>query len=202
MLHAAGRLVSDQAMSTPPTTDAIWQRLGADLAQFIRRRVNDEHTADDLLQETFVRIQRGLDSLKDADRVAAWVYQIVRNVIAEHFRRPSSTPQSLAEEVAAEVDGTRDLVCRAGSWLGKMVDELPDTYRDAVRLGELEGLSQQEVADRLGISLSAAKQRVQRGREQLRQMLDRCCTFERDHRGNVFDYEPLPHRTVCRDCGD
>ncbi|HUE71318.1 MAG TPA: RNA polymerase sigma factor SigZ [Pirellulaceae bacterium] len=189
-------------MSTPPTTDAIWQRLGADLAQFIRRRVGDQHTADDLLQETFLRIQRGLDSLKDADRVAGWVYQIARNVIAEHFRRQSSALQSLAEEVAAEADGERDLVCQAGSWLGTMVDELPETYRDAVRMAELEGLSQQEAADRLGISLSAAKQRVQRGREQLRQMLDRCCTFERDHRGNVVDYDPLPHRTVCRDCGE
>ncbi len=201
MLHA-GCLVSDGTMSTPPTTDVIWQRLGADLSQFIRRRVSDEHTADDLLQETFVRIQRGLGTLKDADRVAAWVYQIARHVIAEHFRRQSSTLQSLAEEVAAEVDGQRDLVCRAGSWLGTMVDELPETYRDAVRMAELEELTQQDVADRLGISLSAAKQRVQRGREQLRQMLDRCCTFERDHRGNAVDYYPLPNRTVCRDCGE
>ena len=52
-------------MNSLPTTDAIWQRLGADLAQFIRRRVSDEHAADDLLQETFVRIQRGLPSLQD-----------------------------------------------------------------------------------------------------------------------------------------
>jgi RNA polymerase sigma-70 factor, ECF subfamily len=189
-------------MTTPPTTDAIWQRLGAELGEFIRRRVDDEHTADDLLQETFVRIQRGLNTLKDADRVAGWVYQIARNVIAEHFRRQPGMLESLAEEVAAEADGQHDLACRAGSWLRTMVDELPETYRDAVRMAELEGLSQQEVADRLGISLSAAKQRVQRGREQLRQMLDRCCTFERDRRGNVFDYDPLPHRTVCRDCGE
>ena len=189
-------------MSSPPTTDAIWQRLGADLAQFIRRRVSDEHAADDLLQETFVRIQRGLASLQDADRVAAWVYQIARNVIAEHFRRQSGTLLSLADEVAAEADPQHELACRAGSWLPSLVDELPATYRDAVRLAELEGLPQQEVADRLGISLSAAKQRVQRGREQLGQLLNRCCTFERDHRGNVVDYDPRPQRTVCRDCGE
>ena len=189
-------------MSNQPTTEAIWQRLGADLARFIRRRVNDEHTADDLLQETFVRIQRGLGALQDADRVAAWVYQIARNVIAEHFRRHSSTLLTLADEVAAEADGQRDLACQAGTWLGTLVDELPETYREAVRMAELEGLSQQAVADRLGISLSAAKQRVQRGRQQLKQLLDSCCTFERDRRGNMVDYEPRPNRTVCRDCGE
>lgn len=188
------------AVSSPPTTAELWQRLGADLAQFIRRRVHDAHTADDLLQETFLRIHRRLDSLENAERVAAWVYQVARNVVADHFRRQSSVLLSIADEVAAEEDAERDLVCRAGPWLRTMIDELPDTYRDAVRLAELDGQSQQEIANRLGISLAAAKQRVQRGRQHLRQMLDRCCTFERDRHGNVVDYEPKPDRTMCRDC--
>ena len=67
-------------MPGQPSTEAVWGRLSADLRRFIRRRVGDDHTADDLLQETFLRIHRGLPALGDGDRVAAWVYQIARNV--------------------------------------------------------------------------------------------------------------------------
>jgi RNA polymerase sigma-70 factor (ECF subfamily) len=87
-------------------------------------------------------------------------------------------------------------------WLPELIDDLPATYRDAVRLHEIEGLSQQAVADRLGLSLSGAKSRVQRGRERLRAELERCCSFELDRRGNVLDYERRAAGACCDVCGD
>ena len=69
-------------------------------------------------------------------------------------------------------------------------------------MAEIDGLSQWEVADRLGLSLSGAKSRIQRDRARLKDALDRCCHFEFDRRGNMMDYQPRPDRTACRDCGD
>ena len=83
-----------------------------------------------------------------------------------------------------------------------MIRSLPDGYREAVQLAEIEGLPQQEVADRLGLSLSGAKSRIQRGRAMLKDVLEQCCHFEFDGRGNVMDYDPKPDRKVCRDCGE
>ncbi len=83
-----------------------------------------------------------------------------------------------------------------------MVRSLPDGYREAVELAEVEGLPQQEIADRLGLSLSGAKSRIQRGRVMLRDALEACCHFEFDSRGNMMDYEPKPDRKACRDCGE
>jgi RNA polymerase sigma-70 factor (ECF subfamily) len=187
-----------------PSTEAIWTHLGADLRRFIRRRVADDHTADDLLQETFVRVHRHLPALADADRVAAWVYRIARNVVLDHVRggRSAATPLGDTDPAEADDDLTDEVRCRGCGWLDEMVASLPDGYREAVRLSEVEGLSQQEVADRLGLSLSGAKSRVQRGRQMLRGVLDGCCTFSLDARGNVIDYDPKPDRTVCRDCGE
>jgi RNA polymerase sigma-70 factor (ECF subfamily) len=71
-----------------------------------------------------------------------------------------------------------------------------------VQWSELDGLSQQEVADRLRLSLPGAKSRIQRGRVMLKQALQECCDFEIDRRGNVVDFVPRPERTVCRDCGE
>jgi RNA polymerase sigma-70 factor (ECF subfamily) len=58
-----------------------------------------------------------------------------------------------------------------------------------MKLVDFGGLSQQELADRVGISLSGAKSRVQRARQMLREMVLDCCRVERDGRGNVTDYE-------------
>lgn len=187
-----------------PSTEAIWTHLSSDLRRFIRRRVSDDHAADDLLQETFVRVHRNLGTLHEADRLAAWVYQIARNVVHDHHRRAASGAVALAD--ADPVDDADERLsqrrCGGCDWLDEMIGALPDGYREAVQLAEVEGLPQQEVADRLGLSLSGAKSRIQRGREKLKGVLDGCCRFEFDGRGNLMGYEPRPDREVCRDCGE
>ena len=74
-------------MPSQPSTEAVWSHLSSDLRRFVRRRVSDDHAADDLLQETFVRVHRNLGTLHEADRLAAWVYRIARNVIHDHHRK-------------------------------------------------------------------------------------------------------------------
>lgn len=188
-------------MAIGPSTEAIWTHLSADLRQFIRRRVADDHAADDLLQETFVRVHRAIGTLEEADRLAAWVYRIARNVIHDHHRKAANSAAALVDVDPAD-EAPEAVACRCAGWLGEMVASLPDGYREAVQLAEIDGLPQQEVADRLGLSLSGAKSRIQRGRAMLRDALDRCCRFEFDGRGNLMDYDPRPERKVCRDCGD
>ncbi|MGL4461554.1 MAG: sigma factor-like helix-turn-helix DNA-binding protein, partial [Planctomycetia bacterium] len=140
---------------------------------------------------------------QEADRLAAWVYRIARNVVHDHHRNARNAVVSLGDaDPAADADDRPPAAgCGACEWLGEMVRSLPDGYREAVQLAEVEGLAQQEVADRLGLSLSGAKSRIQRGRAMLRDVLDQCCHFERDARGNVTDSVPKPGRTVCKDCG-
>jgi RNA polymerase sigma-70 factor, ECF subfamily len=82
----------------------------------------------------------------------------------------------------------------------RMIYSLPEPYREALVLTEFDGLSQQQLAERLGISLSGAKSRVQRGRQQLKEMLHECCTFEFDRRGKVIDCTPRT-KTKCAECG-
>ena len=187
-------------MNVTPSTENVWTRLNDDLRRFIWRRVADEHAAEDLLQETFVRIHRGLGGLADADRLAAWVYQIVRNVIRDHYRAASAVRADWPDDVPDEQEPLAGLKPRACVWMDELIGELPDTYRDAVRLVEIDGLSHQELADRLGLSLAAAKSRVQRGRALLKDVLTGCCVFHIDRRGNVVDVDPRPERTVCLEC--
>lgn len=190
-------------MTTQPTTDAIWSHLSSDLRRFIRRRVSDDHVADDLLQETFMRIHRNIATLHETERLAAWVYQIARNVVYDHHRKASQAPLALAEAELLS-DGDREAQIGGGdiSWPDEMIRSLPAGYREAVQLAEIEELSQQGVADRLGLSLSAAKSRIRRGKAMLKEILERCCAFELDGRGRVMGCDPKPNQQVCRDCGE
>jgi RNA polymerase sigma-70 factor (ECF subfamily) len=190
-------------MTGQPSTDRIWTELSTDLRRFIRRRVSDDHVADDLLQETFMRIHRNLGALAEADRLAAWVYQIARNVIHDHHRQSAKGTVALADDPLDGGDaGQNSLQSRAAEWLDDMICQLPEPYQDAVRSSELDGLPQQEVANRTGLSLSGAKSRIQRGRAMLKEALDKCCRFEFDQRGNLMNCDPRPDQTVCRNCGE
>jgi RNA polymerase sigma-70 factor (ECF subfamily) len=189
-------------MTANPATETIWSQLSDDLRRFIRRRVVDDHVADDLLQETFLRIHGNIHNLHESDRLAAWVYRIARNVIHDHYRAKNGDV-SLADIDVPEVEnGRNQLRASADIWLEELIGQLPQTYREAVRLSEIEGLPQHEVADRLGLSVSGAKSRIQRGRAMLRDVLDQCCAFQFDRQGNLMDCDPKPDRTVCRDCHD
>lgn len=190
-------------MSAQPTTDAIWTHLSSDLRQFIRRRVSDEHLADDLLQETFMRVHRNLSTLQEANRLTAWVYQIARNVVYDHGRKgvPSTVSLNETDPVDDNDDRAPHVGCGGITWLDEMVRSLPDGYREALQMAEIEGLSQQEVATRLGLSLSGAKSRIQRGRSMLKDVLENCCSFELDRRGRVMGCDPRPNQQVCGDCG-
>jgi RNA polymerase sigma-70 factor (ECF subfamily) len=154
---------------------------------------------EDLLQETFVRVHAGLDGLQDEARLSAWVHRIASNVLNDRFRRRSEEPSADPEAVPDRDEGEPNLNALVEGWLRRMIEQLPPDQRDALRMVELEGLAQDEVARRLGISLSGAKSRVQRGRQRLRAVLSACCKLDFDRYGNVVDYERNPQQP-CDGC--
>lgn len=177
------------------TTEDIWLSFGHDLRTFISQRVPDPGDAEDLLQESFVKIHRNLKGLQEDDKLASWIYQIARNIITDYYRRNGHQMESLddrpeddyslpAPEAAEELTVEQELA----SCLRPMIENLPANYRQALWLTEFEGLSQVELAAQLGISVSGAKSRVQRGRAMLRQQLLDCCQFDFDRRGGIIGY--------------
>ncbi len=176
-------------------TEADWARLTAHLHRRFRRHV-DAATADDLVQESFLRLARNLPKLRRVDRVDALVARVAHSVLVDHLRRVR--PREAIEELAAP-DEEPDLSSEVAGWLPDFVDGLPPTYRDAVRMAELDGVTQRQIADELGLSVSGAKSRVQRGRRLLRERLEACCAFEFDHRGAIVDVErrATPERPCC-----
>jgi RNA polymerase sigma-70 factor (ECF subfamily) len=182
-------------MTAPITTEQIWSEFSGQLLGFFRRRVRDDAAADDLLQETFLKIHTRLPQLKSRDRLAPWIYRIARNTLLDHFRAAHRVTQELPEDWAepsrtqpeADAEEMNQIV---GFWLRGFLATMPEEYRQAVEMVELEGKTIQELAEAANLSLSGAKSRVQRGRKMLRQRLHDCCHVELDRRGNVLSTRP------------
>ncbi len=182
------------------STETIWKLLSEKLRSFLLQRVSDPQVADDLLQETFLRIHKKLDDVHDEQRLTAWVFQIARNLVIDYYRsKGQERPTELPNDVAAPAQERENLNVLVEDWLPIMIAELPEAYREAVDLYELKEMPQQQIAEQLNISLSGAKSRVQRGRAKLKSLLFECCSFEQDRRGNIIGYVQN-HPEACKDC--
>lgn len=183
--------------SVKNTTETIWHKYNARLTGFIRSKVSEDFV-DDLLQEVFIKIHANIDSLKTESKLESWLYQITRNTIADYYRTHRITeelpkwielPQTKEEELIRQ---------ELASCLTPMINMLPDKYRRAVQISEVENKTQQEVADQEGLSLSGAKSRVQRGRALLKTMLHDCCEIEINKKNHITDYQV--NKTDCDCC--
>jgi RNA polymerase sigma-70 factor (ECF subfamily) len=178
-------------MNESISTESVWHEFSAQLRGFIRRRVRDDAAADDLLQETFLKIHTRLPQLKSRDKLAPWIYRIARNTLLDHFRHERHETLELSGDwpvanVTIQEADAAEMNQIVGFWLRGFLATMPYEYRQAVEMIELEGKTIQELADAAQLSLSGAKSRVQRGRKMLRERLHDCCHVELDKRGNVL----------------
>ena len=169
----------------------IWNEHKSRLRGYVARRVREPDVVDDILQEVFLKAYENLHSLRLRGSVAPWLYRIAANVITDHYR--SQKPWVELPEGLAAPEPEHGPVAELATCLQPLIDDLPEPSREALLLSEIDGLSQKEVAVRLGISYSGAKSRVQRGREQLRQRLHDCCVIETGQHG-IVSYEPRDKR--------
>jgi RNA polymerase sigma-70 factor (ECF subfamily) len=171
----------------------LWREASARLRPFVARQVSPGDV-DDVLQDVFVRMQRGLGALREEERFTSWLFQIARSSVAEHARTRARHPLARDErpDVAAPAndDDERQASRMLAACVSLFVAQLPSPYREAVTLVELEGLTTREAAELIGISVSGMKSRVQRGRAQLRALFEACCEIALDARGKVTEYTP------------
>ncbi len=170
-----------------------WSELEARLRPFVARRVPGADV-DDVLQDVFLRMQRGLSGLRDEERFGPWVYRVARSAISDHRRAAARHPSVTGErpETAAAEEDEGSVERELAASIAPFVAALPSPYREALTLTELEGLPQREAAGMLGVSLSGMKSRVRRGRQQLRKAIEDCCHVALDARGRVVACEPRP----------
>ncbi len=170
--------------------EELWLQLGNRLKAFILSKVHDETIADDLLQEVFLKIHSKIDTLNDDTKIQSWIYQITRNSIVDHFRSVKKDRQILPHLYENEEDSNDEFMAETLQDMAKMMDELPKDSCEALCMTELGGMSQKAYAEKIGISYSGAKARVQRAKKMLKDMLMKCCHYQFDKYGTVIGIYP------------
>ena len=169
----------------------VAQELSDPLRRYLERLVGNRATADDLLQETLLKIARALPEFEGRSTVKTWAFTIATRVATDHFRRPHSRAQMVeidekepAQFLDAEID-QRLVIDEMSSCVREVIDSLPEDYRTALVLHDLEGQTAAQVAEIAGCSLANAKIRIHRARRRLKEALNQECSFYRDE-DNVF----------------
>ena len=170
---------------------AEWITHKDQLRSYIVKKTGDLDLADDILQDVYIKASQKVEQLKTRDNLQNWLYRITHNTIMDFYRTHQPHEELVDNQAEEEISSELINLQEVAQCLRPMFDCLPEKYRQVMILAELDGLSQQAVAEQLGLSLSATKSRIQRGRVKLKDILTDCCNIEAGGEG-IVDFDPDP----------
>ena len=166
----------------------IWQEFHKELKGFILNKTRDENDAEDVLQESFLKIIQNIDKINASDNMRAYLFTMVRNTLYDFFKKKSIVLEHQdSHEVfnEEETESLNDSIAQC--CIKPLIHQLPQAYKEALLITEFQNISQKGLAQQLNISYSGAKSRVQRAKEKLKNLILQCCNFEYDAYGNFLE---------------
>jgi RNA polymerase sigma-70 factor (ECF subfamily) len=168
--------------------DILIDRYSPEIYALLFRLTENAEEASDLTQETFLRALRSIGSFRGDAEIKTWLYRIAINQSRNRFRwwkrrkqhmtisldaAIGNTDQTVSDSIADESRSPEDntLAAEREYALKAALLDLPEVYREAIILCDVEGLSYEETSVSLGVSLGTVKSRISRGREELRRRL-------------------------------
>jgi RNA polymerase sigma-70 factor (ECF subfamily) len=177
------------------TTHQVWKSYSEDLKRFIISKVKNSTIADDILQDTFIKIHTKLHTLNDVTKIKPWCFTVARNSILDYWKSINQTFEIANFEAETEIveNSHTEQDC-----LKAILKNLPKKYRDPLFLSDIKGLKQQEVADQLQQTLSTTKSQIQRARKLIAQGFMDCCGFVMNTEGNLMG--EIKEKEDCKVC--
>jgi RNA polymerase sigma-70 factor (ECF subfamily) len=192
-----------EALNAPPTLTGIYEAYHRKVVAYAAKLLGSD-LAEDIAQEVFVKVGRSLDTLSDDTKLTSWIYAITINTVRDHARKHGGEAGRLAAQdergaderpldPLSQLPDTTSRSPEQSAIRSEMVAcyldyvrRLPRRYYVVYALSELEDLSNQEIADRLSLSLGTVKIRLHRARSLLYGELRRNCRCYRNERGELM----------------
>jgi len=178
----------------------IWEEFSGRVRSHLLKKLRNKGDADDLLQEIFMKIHTHLPHLRERKKLSSWLYRITENTLNDYYRKNQGRETEYDENKTAQgkSEGDDSLKGIEGC-LEAFVERLPDKYRKPLLMSDVEGKSQKEIAEEMGISYSGLKSRVQRGRDMIKDMFIECCKLSVGKDGKLKG--ELGNMDSCTLCG-
>lgn len=177
--------------------ETIWSEYQTSLKAFIHKNVSNPDDAEDLLQEILIKTFQGLSTVKDSKKVKPWLFQIANNTIIDFYRKRGKGSDITQNELwYAESD--EDVFQQLALCVLPFIKGLPQEEAELLTAIEIDGLSQKEYAEKIGVKYSTLKSRVQKSRQSLYGLFSDCCELSIDRKGNLVDFQAK--RRNCSRC--
>lgn len=164
----------------------LWQEHTRELQNYIAKRVNDKDVAKDILQEVLMKVYKFCLTKSGVSNLRSWLFQIAHNTIIDHYRHSAKFTEKEIPEVAEEDENMA--FKEAVNFMEPMLGFLPEEYAVPLKLADLDGMKQADIAQKLNLSLPATKSRIQRARQLLKAEFLICCNLETDAQGNLISF--------------
>ncbi len=176
-------------------TQDIWELHADDIKYFILSKVKDAVVAEDLLQETFIKVHTKLNTLKDQDKLKSWLFAIARYTVLDYFKSKKLVYETTDEDFIFEEQKLEhtEVDCLHG-----IIKSLPKKYRDPLFLRDIKGVKQQQIAEQLHLPLPTIKSQIQRGRKMIAQGFVDCCDFVINEEGYLVG--EIKDKADCKMC--
>lgn len=164
-------------------TRDIWNEYNAEIFFFILKRVRNKDSANEIIQNSFLKIHNNLKKIRQDSKVKPWVFQIVRNEIINFYNESKKVVEvsSLkSDPLMVQIEGNH-LCC-----FDRFVYELPEKHKKVIELVYFDGKKLFETAQELEISLANVKARVRRAKIILKENFKKCCNFSSDKNGKLI----------------
>ena len=178
------------------TIEKIWSEYRLSLKAFLHSKVSNDSDVDDLLQDILIKSYENLGKLKSGDKIKPWIFQIANHSIIDFYRRNGKNKALTEDDLWYEGEGP-DIKAELSHCIDPFVNSLSEASSQLLMATDINGESQKELAQSMGISYSTLKSRVQKARMELRSVFDECCHMKLDAQGNLMDYEVRENKRDC-----
>lgn len=157
--------------------EKAWNEFSGKLLSYIRTKVDTVEDAEDILQNVFIKVGSNIDSFDPNSNLNAWLFTITKHKIIDYYRSKRMVI-SLDDHQKVDVEVVDEPLDDPFCCLDEHISCLPEKYGTVIVQSEIMGIKHKDIAKRLGISLSAVKSRVVRGRVLLKDKFVQCCKYK------------------------
>ncbi|MFO7588590.1 MAG: sigma-70 family RNA polymerase sigma factor [Gemmatimonadota bacterium] len=165
------RLLEAARAGDPSAMEALYAVHAGRVYSVVRRLVGDDHLAEDVSQDAWVRAFQKLASFRGDAAFGTWMHRLAVNTALNQLRRRGRRPdvEAAAEPPPSAPDPDETVLNQRV--LGQALDRLPEGYRRVLVLHDVEGLTHEEIAERLGVAVGTSKSQLHKARARMRELL-------------------------------
>ena len=165
---------------------SLWLEYKNGLKYYILKKVKNKDVANDLSHEVLMKIYNSCCSTIKIKNVRSWMFQIAHNTTVDYLKKQHNFTNIIPESYDND---EHTVIQEADKIIKPLMKLLPNKYAIPLQLSDIDELKQKEVAQKLNLSLTATKSRIQRARILLKEKIIECSNLEKDEKGNLISLE-------------